>query len=888
MAFWCRVDGHKPYAAYVNSGPLDADSLAARLRLLRTQLGLSQEQLARRLSVSFATVNRWESGRSRPSPRASLAIAELEAAVGSQRPPRDDEPDRRRESRQGQEPAPGREPAAERTDRLPVARSSFIGRERELAELSGLLARSRLITLIGPGGAGKTRLAVEAVRRWTAADEAVQGGDVVFVPLEAVRPPQSAVSALATRLGLRDRPGVTALESALAALQGRPALLLLDGAEHHRGQVAQLAGELLASVSGLRMIVTSRVVLGIAGEVCWAVPPLECPSVTSGAPEIAASDAVRLFIARASDRLPGFSAADVPPHAVGELCRRLGGLPLAIELIAGWVGTLSIREILLQRTALLEYEPPGAHGGRKLADVLRASYDLLGPGQQRALRLLSVFAAPFSLADAQEVADLGEQDAAVAVRGLVDASWLAVTRGAEQNRFSMVEAIREFAAARLYEVGEAQQARQRHARHFASLAAQGAGSSGGPDARRWTARLEAAVDDLDATLQWAAETGEIDLALEVCVWLTRWWLSTGRLSVGRAWINRFLGMAESTREGGARTAAEGVRIGRALSSAAMLAVETDDYGETIRLARQALSIFEPLGPSEDLAVAATALGSAHRYLGELAEARRRFQAALDVRAAVGDRAKLAMAVNNMALIEIDDGNLDRARELLEQNLIIKRQLGEPRSIAIGLLNLADVLVRDRRWQAAQAPLAEAAELVVGQPQLMGLVLCSQGNVEVKQRNWKQAAVLYENAVAASRAGGHTHDVIEAMIGLGRASHELGQPHEAARHLRAAEAMAHEIANPKLLAEVTAALAEIAGQTAEPLPGNLTARQAEVLQLLADGLGNKEMAARLHLSRGTVERHLSTIYRKLGLGGRVDAARYAVEHGLAQRSGRAML
>ena len=872
----------------MNSGPLDADSLAARLRLLRTQLGLSQEQLARRLSVSFATVNRWESGRSRPSARTSLAIAELEAAVGSQRPPRDDEPARRRESRQGQEPAPGREPTAERTDRLPVARSSFIGRERELAELSGLLARSRLITLIGPGGAGKTRLAVEAVRRWTAADEAVQGGDVVFVPLEAIRPPQSAVSALAARLGLRDRPGVTALESALAALQGRPALLLLDGAEHHRGQVAQLAGELLASVSGLRMIVTSRVVLGIAGEVCWAVPPLECPSVTSGAPEIAASDAVRLFIARASDRLPGFSAADVPPHAVGELCRRLGGLPLAIELIAGWVGTLSIREILLQRTALLEYEPPGAHGGRKLADVLRASYDLLGPGQQRALRLLSVFAAPFSLTDAQEVADLGEQDAAVAVRGLVDASWLAVTRGAEQNRFSMVEAIREFAAARLYEVGEAQQARQRHARLAKCLAAQGAGSSGGPDARRWTARLEAAVDDLDATLQWAAETGEIDLALEVCVWLTRWWLSTGRLSVGRAWINRFLGMTEPTREGGTRTAAEGVRIGRALYSAAMLAVETDDYGEAIRLATQALSIFEPLGPSEDLAVAATVLGSAHRYLGELAEARRRFQAALDVRAAVGDRAKLAMAVNNMALIEIDDGNLDRARELLEQNLIIKRQLGEPRSIAIGLLNLADVLVRDGRWRAAQAPLAEAAELVAGQPQLMGLVLCSQGNVEVKQRNWKQAAVLYESAVAASRVGGHTHDVIEAMIGLGRASHELGQAYEAARHLRAAEAMAHEIANPKLLAEVTAALAEIAGQTAGPLPGNLTARQAEVLQLLADGLSNKEMAARLHLSRGTVERHLSTIYRKLGLGGRVDAARYAVEHGLAQRSGRAML
>ena len=337
-----------------------------------------------------------------------------------------------------------------------------------------------------------------------------------------------------------------------------------------------------------------------------------------------------------------------------------------------------------------------------------------------------------------------------------------------------------------------------------------------------------------------------------------------------------------------RTAEESQRIGRALCAAAVLAVENDDYAEAVRLAGQAMRIFEPLDPGEDLALAATVLGSAQRYLGERAEARRSFQTALDLRAAVGDRAKLAMATNNMALIEIDDGNLSRARELLEQNLIIKRQLGEPRSIAIGLLNLADVLIRDRRWQAAHTSLAEAAELAVDQPQIMGLILCSQGHLEARQRNWKQAAELYADAVGTAGIGGHTHDVIEAMIGLGRACHELGQADEAARHLRTAEAMAHEIANPQLVAQVTAALAETMGDAAAPLPGNLTARQAEVLRLLADGLSNKEIAARLYLSPGTVDRHLGTIYRKLGLGGRVDAARYAVEHGLAQPPNRTML
>jgi DNA-binding NarL/FixJ family response regulator len=496
-----------------------------------------------------------------------------------------------------------------------------------------------------------------------------------------------------------------------------------------------------------------------------------------------------------------------------------------------------------------------------------------------------VFNTPFSLADVQAVSGVSEQEVAGVVRGLVDASWLVVTRSLEQNRFSMVETIREFATARLREAGEAAEARRRHALHFADLAIQSSSSLAGPDARRWAARLASGVDDLRAMMQWAHENGEIDLGLEVGAAMWRWWLTSGRLSAGRAWLDKFLTAAG---ERPVRTAAESQRIGRAVCAAAVLTVENGDYAEAVRLATQAMRILEPLKPGEDLALAATVLGSAQRYLGDRAEARRSFQTALDLRAAAGDRAKLAMATNNLAVLEIDDGNLGRARELLEQNLIIKRQLGEPHSIAIGLVNLADVLIKDGRWQAARTSLAEAAQLAVGLPQITGLVLSSQGELEARQRNWKQAAEFYTDAVAAYGIGGHTHDVIGAMIGLGRACHELGQADEAARHLRAAEAMAHEIANPQLLAQATAALAETAGDAAGPLPGNLTARQAEVLRLLADGLSNKEIAARLYLSPGTVERHLTTIYRKLRLGGRVEAARYAMEHGLAQNPNREML
>jgi predicted ATPase/DNA-binding CsgD family transcriptional regulator len=788
---------------------------------------------------------------------------------------------RSRESAQSREPERGaeREPesAEDRPGRLPIAQSTFVGRERELAELSGLFAQSRLINLTGPGGVGKTRLAIEAARGWEATGGL--GGDVVFVPLEAIQPRRAVISVLASRMGLRERPGLPWRESALAALRSRPGLLLFDGAEHYRDEVAGLVGDFLAEVPDLRIVVTSRLVLGMPGEVCWAVPPLDCPSVASGAPEIAASDAVRLFIARASERLPGFSAADVSPHAVGELCRRLGGLPLAIELIAGWVGTLSMREIVQQRVALLDYDPPGAQGGRKLADVLRASYDLLQPGQQRTLRLLSVFATPFSLADTQAVAGLSEQEAAGAVRGLVDASWLVVIRDPEQNRFNMVEAIREFATARLREAGEAPEAHRRHAMHFAGVASGSLSSLAGPDARRWAARMTSAVEDLRAMLQWVLENGEVDLGLDVGAALWRWWLTSGRLSAGRGWLDKFLTAAA---ERPWRTAQENQRIGRALCAAAVLAVENDDYAEAVRLARRALGIFEPLQPGEDLALAATVLGSAQRCLGERAEARRSFQTALDVRAAAGDPAGLAKAMNNMALVELDDGNLDRARELFEQNLVIKRQLGEPHSIAIGLINLTEVLTRDGQWQAAQRSIAEAAGLAVGQPQITGMVLCSQGHLAARQRNWGQAAGLFQAAVAACQAGGNTHVAVEAMIGLGRVRYHRGQVDEAAQQLRTAEALAHQIANRQLIAEVTAALAATGGRQAGLLPGNLTSRQAEVLRLLADGLSNKEIAERLYLSRGTVERHLATIYHKLGLGGRVDATRYAVENQLTTR------
>ncbi len=346
-----------------------------------------------------------------------------------------------------------------------------------------LLGQARLISVIGPGGVGKTRLVTEAVRRRE------HTGPTAIIPLEPVRHPQSLILAVASSLRVRDQPGVAMLASVEAALSATGGLIVLDGAEHIRHEVASLVTRLLAAAPDLRIVVTSRVLLGAPGEVCWTVPPLACPSPAAPVSDIEESDAVRLFMTRARERLPGFTNADAAPRVIAELCRRLDCLPLAIELIAGWVGTFSVREILDQGAVLLASEPldSGEPCGPSLREVVRRSYDLLRPEQQRLLPALSVFAGSFTAEDAGAVSG-GGLGLAHALRGLVDSSWLVVEHS-EPSRFSMLETMRVFAAARLDEQDAAPVIRRRHAEHFTALACTSESCLAGPDASLWATRL---------------------------------------------------------------------------------------------------------------------------------------------------------------------------------------------------------------------------------------------------------------------------------------------------------------------------------------------------------------------------------------------------------------
>ena len=383
-------------------------------------------------------------------------------------------------------------------------------------------------------------------------------------------------------------------------------------------------------------------------------------------------------------------------------------------------------------------------------------------------------------------------------------------------------------------------------------------------------------------MHWAGENGDIDLGLHVSSALWRWWLFSGRLAVGRDWLGKFLTTVGDR--------ADEV-TGRAYCAAAVLAAENGDYSEAVRQAELAMAIFDPLGLKTRMTLAATVIGSANRYLGNREGARRGFERAMELRAELGDRRGMSVAINNLALLELDDGNTDRAQRLFEQSLVIKREFGERRSIALGLANLADVLIRTGQWDAAETVLTEGAGLGRREPAAdrdhrlqpgragrapAGL---GAGHREVRggdrgvagrraparrdrgddrarpgARPGRRSAGRRRPAARRAGAGGRDRQPAAARGGGGcpRRDHPAR-----CRHRRPAPSLSRP-----------------------SLPENLTSRQAEVLALLAAGLSNKQIAAELYLSTATVERHLATIYRNLGLGGRVEAARFAMENGLA--------
>lgn len=677
-----------------------------------------------------------------------------------------------------------------RTPSVPSPPSALLGREREIAEVRQQLATTRLLTLTGAGGIGKTRLAIEVARELQNASPR----GVAFISLAPVRDPSLVIATIAQALDVREQGGLTLRELVKAHLRARRWLLVLDNFEH-LVDAAPLLSELLEACPQLRMLVTSRTRLRLTGEHEYPVPPLAHPASTTLMPVAALQrfPAVALFIRRTREVEPTFQITTENAAAVAEICRRLRGLPLALELAAAR-GKILPPELMLARLdrplELLAGGPRNAPERQQtMRNTIRWSYDLLDDDERWLFHRLSVFVGGWTLGAAEAVVDPDDGLARSVLDGLaslVDKS-LVVQDGQpdEEPRFGMLEPVREFGIEQLDARGDADEARARHARFFARSSAPTIARLEGPEPRAWLDQLETEHDNLRAALRWTIAVGAAELGQRLAGALWEFWGTRGHLSEGRRWLEAVLqvggecetvtraealrGAGELARRQGAfedaerlldgslalyRRLGEERGIARALSSRGILAAVQGDSAQACLYFEEALALSEHVGDARCTALALQNLGSALAQRGEFRQARQRLEAALSLQRSIGNRIGIAYALTNLGIRAYDDGDCELARTWTEESLALFQSLGDSQRASHLIGNLGQWALAEGDYEQARRRFEESIALcrqlgdkpqVASRLRLLGEVALECGDAPRAARLFGAAEVLRESA-----------------------------------------------------------------------------------------------------------------------------------------------
>lgn len=797
---------------------------------------------------------------------------------------------------------------------LPAPANPLLGRDREVADLRERLLRPgvRLLTLTGAPGVGKTRLAIEA-----AGGLATSFRDgVLFVPLAPVESAARAPAAILEALALRpegDRPPTAVLRDFLRA---RDCLLLLDNLEHIP-EIGLLVADLLASAPQLRVLATSRTPLHLSAEHEVEIPPLPVPgSAEEPAGELAGNPSVALFAARARAVAPGFEPAGENAAVVAELCRRLEGIPLAIELAAARTKFLGARGLLERLGDRLGTLRGGARDlperQRTLEAAIAWSHDLLPAPERRLFAALSVFVGGWGLEAAGAVCgDEPGADPVEALEALVDHSLVhRATAPDGTARFGMLETLREYARARLEEEGpdRVREAGRRHALHFLDLARRAAPALRGARAAEALARLDPDRDNLRAAVAWSLDAGDAGVALGLCAALPDYWRMRGLLTDGRAWTDRALRL---------RGGADGDRA-RCLAGAGMLARLQGDLPAARDGLEAAARLAGEVGARRTRAEALTELGITCAALGEMDAAESQLAEAWRIQQEEGDawgrlsalhaRAKLALAREDAegaralrseavelaratgdaewearALVGLGEiarqrGEHLEARDHLDQALALYREIRNPVHTALALRKLAHVALHLGDLRGAREALLESLRAFRRVDQRGGVAACAVGLGCLRSAEGDDAGAVRLLAASGLLGADETGvlqpaDVADRDAALARSRARLGE--EAFK-----EAVGQGRVTPldQLLAAVE--MSALPAPAARAASGQLTARELDVLRLLTQGLSYAEMGRKLFISPRTVDAHLRAIYSKLSVRSRHEAALYAQRHGLA--------
>jgi predicted ATPase len=586
---------------------------------------------------------------------------------------------------------------------LPQSLTTFVGREGELAKCGELLAGSRLLTLTGVGGGGKTRLALKL-----AEERLAQFPDGVWVVnLAPLTEGERVAEATAQAIGLRPEPGRPVLESLLDHLGPRRTLLVLDNCEHLLTACAELVDRVLQSCPELKVIATSREGLGIAGETLHVVPSMHVPSGSEADPAaIARSEAVRLFVERAKLAQPAFELGKDIAGAVAEICRRLDGIPLAIELAAARVRVLAVPEIrnrLDDRFRLLT-------GGSKTAlprhQTLRAaiqwSVDQLADPERELLRRLSVFGGGWTLGTATAVCMEGGDEFEVLdlLSRLVDKSLVVVDRrGAESSRYRFLETVRQYALELLDQSGEGADMRGRHLHYFLARALAASPHLVGPDQVQWFDELEQELENLLGAFAWCASVeGGVEMGLNLAGSIWRFWPARGYLGTGRRMYEEVLRRDTAA----APTPARALVLVRAGG----LAEEQGDYADARPLLEEALAIYRTLGDRQGEARSLSGLQLGALFTEDFAAARTYGEQALAIYRELGQKRGVAITLNNLGSVERAAGDLEGAARLYDESLSLLRGVGDLKYVALALAELGLVTVRLARLEQARAHIVE--------------------------------------------------------------------------------------------------------------------------------------------------------------------------------------
>jgi non-specific serine/threonine protein kinase len=868
-------------------------------------------------------------------------------------------------------PEPPIEVPTERQDRLhaagwrhnlPQPLTSFVGREREIAEVSRLLASARLLTLVGTGGVGKTRLGHEVAARVL---DRFSGG-VWVVELSALTDPALVPQAVAAVLDVRveaDRPLTATLA---AALRAERILLVLDNCEHVIEACASLADALLRACPDLSILATSRQALGIGGETTFCVPSLSLSArwgtSTAGAdghvlPDASGpaaprpiepllpSESARLFAERAGAVVPSFALSDRNVGAVEQICRRLDGIPLAIELAAARVGVLSPEQIearlddrfrLLSggsRTALPRY--------RTLRAMIDWSHDLLDEQERTLLRRLAVFSGGWTLDAAESVCagdGLAAEEILDLLSGLVAKSLVLTGDGADEVRYGFLESLREYAAEKLRDAGEEARLRERHGAWFLALAERAEPRLSGSHSVPWLDSLERERENLRAVLAWCVDRGDAEAGLALVGALDRFWLVRGPYRETRDTLTELLTLAQAQEQADSGTdrtvrtralfalgrldmrqddrAAAELRYREALAASRELgdrrgeAVALFAIGHVVRVRgeyeaarrwfEQARELFEALDDRYWLAQTYQELGVAAFYEGDLATARVRYEASLTIYKGLGDEPGVVGVLDDLGEVAFLEGDLDRARTLLRASLEMARRIGDKERIAMALMAVAGIAVAEGQPRRALRLAAAASGL----------------NDATGQRNspawhamvdrWLAPAyrALSADDVAAVQAAGRVmplDEAIEYALSSAHPAFDAPAPDSPAPAgpLPAPPVSAASAANlPVSLPERAgralrngsaghgpAGPAPLGQQAAPPWQAvsELTPRELEVAALVARGLTNRQIAEALVITEGTAANHVKHILARLVLDSRVQIAAWAIERGLTRQA-----